>query len=120
MNVLVLAGLCFACFLLRETNHHGYLLALTVAYATLWFAYIPRIPSSRIPGDYSYGLYLWGFPCQQLVVAMLGEPMPMEIFFLSLPPAMVLAVLSWHQVEKPSLRLKNWRWRRAPPEVLVA
>ncbi len=120
LNVVIVAGLCFACFLFRHTPHHGYLLGLTVAYATLWLAYVPRMPLAGIRGDYSYGLYLWGYPCQQVVVAVLGDPMPLEIFFLSLLPALALAMLSWHLVEKPALRLKNWRWRARPaPEARV-
>ena len=115
INSILLAALCLLCFLLRDTPRHGYLLGLTIVYATLWFAYIPKISSAWIRGDYSYGLYLWGFPIQQTIVLVLGEPQPMTVFTLALPIAFMFAVASWHLIEKPALALKYWGRSRATP-----
>ncbi len=102
-----------SCFMLHASDKFGYLMAVTLAYTTLWFAYIPKIPAGWLKGDYSYGMYLWGYPSQQLVVAFLDDPQPMPIFWLSLPLATVFAVASWHWVESPALKLKRWRLFRA-------
>lgn len=85
------------------------LLPLTVAYNVLWLAYVPRGPLLRFNdlGDYSYGIYVYGALVQQLSVALLGKQGPVENFAYALVPTLVLAVLSWHYVERPSLALRN-------------
>lgn len=57
-------------------------------------------------GDFSYGLYLWGFPVQQLVVLALG-PLALWLDLLVVVPiTLALAVASWHLVERRALALK--------------
>ncbi|MFT8244252.1 acyltransferase family protein [Roseomonas sp. BN140053] len=66
-------------------------------------------------GDLSYGLYLYAFPMQQLVLHLWpGNPYAIPLCVLLTLP---LAFLSWHLVEKPALRLKpegllRWPGRR--------
>lgn len=120
LNAFLLVGLGFACFLLRDSAHYGHLFVLTVAYATFWFAYIPKIPASWIRGDYSYGVYLWGFPCQQIIAQFAGNHGPMANFCMSLPFALGLAVLSWHYVESPALKLKRRRLKVPAPSTTEA
>jgi len=56
--------------------------------------------------DLSYGLYLYGFLCQQIVVC-LGVPNSAALnAAISLPFAGILAFLSWRYVEMPALNLK--------------
>ena len=82
------------------------------AYFCFWFAYcLPWHGFNRF-GDYSYGIYLWGFPCQQLIVLWLGHPRPGRITLLALPLALFFAIASWHLIERPALRLKR---RKADP-----
>ncbi len=58
-------------------------------------------------GDYSYGLYLYGFVIQQCVAAF-G---PLQHWYLnllvSLPLSFGVAMASWHLVEKHALRLRG-------------
>lgn len=118
LNALVLAGLLFACVLLHGTPRWGHIYALTLAYSVFWLAYIPLLPLHWLRGDYSYGLYLWGYPIQQLVAHLLGPiPAPL-VFVLSLLLAGLLAVASWHWVESPALRFKRG-WRRRPRPALT-
>jgi peptidoglycan/LPS O-acetylase OafA/YrhL len=60
-------------------------------------------------GDLSYGLYLYAFPVQQLVLAFMpGLAYPvLTCVLLTLP----LAFLSWYLVERPALRWKRLRPR---------
>ena len=58
--------------------------------------------------DYSYGIYLFGFPVQQTLIHFLPGIRNYWLFFLmSVVPTVILAALSWHFVEKPALRLKR-------------
>ena len=59
-------------------------------------------------GDLSYGVYIFAFPVQQIVVHW-GKEFGLNFlisFGLSLMGTMVLAYASWHIVEKKSLRFK--------------
>lgn len=90
----------------------GALFPLLLAYAVLAAAYHPRLRwrgFNRL-GDYSYGLYVFSFPIQQLLVAKLGAPVassPGLLFALAFPLTLAVAALSWHAVEQPALRLKS-------------
>lgn len=83
------------------------LAAIPVTYLTIALGLLN--PPRTLPvasGDYSYGIFLYGFPIQQLVYALLG-PHPWWLNFLLAYPAIVLlAVFSWHCVEAPARRLR--------------
>lgn len=68
-------------------------------------------------GDFSYGLYLWAWPVQQVVATHLGVQAGFwRLLPVSLAGAMVLAVVSWHLVEKRALAAKpssTTTWPRA-------
>jgi peptidoglycan/LPS O-acetylase OafA/YrhL len=66
-----------------------------------------------VGGDYSYGLYLYGYPVQQTLALFGAIKLGMMMFLLlSLIIAGILAVASWHLVEKHALRLKSLGTRR--------
>ena len=67
---------------------------------------LPKIPVTDY-GDYSYGIYLFGFPVQQAVRMTQATPDPLVNFAIALPMTFGLAVLSWHYVEKPVLNLRK-------------
>ncbi|WP_240975758.1 acyltransferase family protein [Paraburkholderia aromaticivorans] len=61
-------------------------------------------------GDFSYGVYIYGFPIQQTVSFYFHtQGQPFLNFGLSVVPTLALAALSWHFVEKPFLTLKPRR-----------
>lgn len=58
-------------------------------------------------GDFSYGLYLYGFLIQQIVNHLSHNSLSaLQNTFISLPIALACAALSWHFVEKPALARK--------------
>lgn len=63
----------------------------------------PLLVYNRV-GDYSYGLYIYGFPVQQAFEAWSGARLqPAQNLWYSLPVALLLAMLSWHLVERRAL-----------------
>lgn len=63
-------------------------------------------PLSR--GDYSYGIYLYGYPLQQAMIQTLpGLDNRATFFTLSVAAASAMAIFSWHVIEKPVLRLRR-------------
>jgi peptidoglycan/LPS O-acetylase OafA/YrhL len=58
--------------------------------------------------DYSYGMYIYAFPIQQLIALMGGARWGVGVFILlSIAGTFVLAAPSWHLIESPSLKLKD-------------
>ncbi|MCP3144183.1 acyltransferase family protein [Pyxidicoccus xibeiensis] len=86
------------------------------AYVVLYLAFLPAgaLASFGRWGDFSFGIYVYAFPVQQAVAALLGGPTEWWVnAALSFPVVVALSALSWHLVEKPALRLKD-----APPAPL--
>jgi peptidoglycan/LPS O-acetylase OafA/YrhL len=83
------------------------------------FAYVVLFLGSRAPAalrnvgirtDISYGVYIYGFPIEQLL-ALNGVPEHGHVLYLgaSIALALVAGWISWHVVESHALRLKSWR-----------
>lgn len=80
-------------------------------YATLAFSLAQPTRFGRLFAvhDYSYGIYIWAFPLQQAMVHYLG-PTILPLNGYSLPcflVTLVFAIISWHLVEHPSIRLSK-------------
>jgi len=59
-------------------------------------------------GDFTYGIYVFSFPVQQMFIAAgINEQNPYELFLLTLLIVFPMAILSWNMVEKKFLGLKK-------------
>ena len=104
----LLIGLAVAVLAAGLTTHLTAEPAIAVAGAYLLFVigFTPlRHPEARKLPDVSYGLYLYGWPVQKLVVAALVAPTPPVVFALSLVGGLALGAASWFLVEKPAMSL---------------
>lgn len=80
--------------------------ALVYITAYLGVSKLPRLPLfSR--GDYSYGIYLYGFPVQQVVRVWLPHAPVIVQFAVALLLITLFAAFSWHWIEKPILKLRS-------------
>jgi peptidoglycan/LPS O-acetylase OafA/YrhL len=103
----VMIGLIVLAVFAHRTAMFPWALGAVVAYGSLWFAYRPNFHFFNRFGDYSYGLYLWGYPVEQAVAHAFATPTrPILIFAFSLPLTLICAMLSWHLIEKSALRWK--------------
>lgn len=101
---LMLAALAIA-LLQFKGQQFAYWGAPFAAYVT---AYLGLLKAPEIPviskGDYSYGLYLFAFPLQQLQVYLFPEHRDWYWnFSFAMITGLIYAAFSWHVVEKPIL-----------------
>ncbi|WP_457208664.1 acyltransferase family protein, partial [Nocardioides sp. P5_C9_2] len=87
-------------------------LAITYAVLTIGLSRTPYVARTARFGDFSYGLYLYAFPVQQLVIDLWGVRGAAVNFLTVLGITLACAVLSWHLVERPCLALKDRILRR--------
>jgi peptidoglycan/LPS O-acetylase OafA/YrhL len=103
-------GSCLAAYPLLYWHHTVFLAPVFLTYATLFIGMsaIPKIALiSR--GDYSYGIYLYGFPITQALVAAIPSLHGRGWSTLALAAIVTaaFAAFSWHVVEKPALGLRK-------------
>ena len=104
-----LALVCAALlFLLLLTRYGDYFAAAPACYLTCYLGLSnPRKSWFLQSGDYSYGVFLYGYPIQQ-TVSSLGSGLWHWWLNIAIcvPLSLLLAIFSWHVVEKHTLTLK--------------
>lgn len=86
-----------------------YAIAIGLPYLVIWIAFAGTIErrSPELP-DISYGLYIYGFPVQQLTALVLLDTLPFYgLMIVSLLVAGLAGTVSWYAIEKPTLDLKS-------------
>jgi peptidoglycan/LPS O-acetylase OafA/YrhL len=80
-------------------------------YLVMWLALSDSVRLPRVAkyGDYSYGIYIYAFPVQQMVAQFMaaGGTWYWNVL-ISGPISIILGVLSWILIERPALALKGW------------
>ena len=115
LSVALAVVLLILAYFARQTPITEPVLALALSYTVFVIGYAksPVLAAYNRMGDYSYGTYVYAFPIQQML-ASFGVVTPFANMALALPATLICAVLSWHLVEAPAMRLKDRK--RSPKE----
>lgn len=107
LNPLAALGLFAITVLTHGTPAFLPALTLALAYTIFVLGYWPSraLENYNRLGDYSYGMYIYAFPVQQ-IVASNGVTTPLLNICLAFPLTLLCAVISWKLIERPALRLK--------------
>jgi peptidoglycan/LPS O-acetylase OafA/YrhL len=99
--------------------NYRWLAAFPLAYALVVSGALIHNPRLRLRTDLSYGVYIYAFPIQQiLVICGLAFLAPPVFAIIAAALTLPLAALSWFLVEKPAMSLKARLGRRNPPAAL--
>ena len=82
-------------------------LATVGAYLFFWLAFVrvPHLSTIKFP-DISYGLYLYGWPTQKLLLWYWPSMSASVLLVLSVVIAALAGWVSWELVESPFLRMR--------------
>ncbi len=95
-----------AVFAALRGTHLGEPAFLAAIFALLlWLGGTRAVRAARIPADFSYGVYLWGFPVAQVLAARLAAWGPHFNCLATIALVLPLAALSWFAIEKPAIGL---------------
>lgn len=102
-------GLLIACVF---AYHHAVFLPLfrlALGYTILVVAFHPLVRLNNFGkyGDFSYGIYIYAFPIQQVIISHHPGITPMQLCLSAFAVTLPVAVLSWRLIEKPALGLKE-------------
>ncbi|MBI3711662.1 MAG: acyltransferase [Burkholderiales bacterium] len=99
-------------------NYFSAAYLLCLPYCVFYLAYVPKGPLLQLNrvGDYSYGIYIYAFPVQQVVLVLFPTIAFWKFNYLVLLITLSLAALSWHSIEKPILQQRArvrdlFRWQ---------
>ena len=86
--------------------------AILLAYAIITAGALIRHKRFTVHTDLSYGMYIYAFPIQQLlVIGGLGWINPLAFWILATAATLPFAALSWFVIEKPAI---SWKSRFLP------
>jgi peptidoglycan/LPS O-acetylase OafA/YrhL len=110
-NVVLILVVLSLSAVLAGTSQGMIIATASVAVLTLWIAFgVKRMFAglNAFP-DYSYGIYIYAYPVQQMTSVLLPGWNPFIHVVVSFAVTIVPASLSWHFIEKPALALKSTR-----------
>ncbi|MBR0873047.1 acyltransferase [Bradyrhizobium tropiciagri] len=102
------AACLIACAILLLVKRGDFLIAAPVTYLTCYLG-LANPPRLRLlsSGDYSYGMFLYGYPIQQALSSFGPAFWHWWInIAICVPLSLLVAICSWHLVEKRALGLK--------------
>ncbi len=116
LSLSLLAAVSLGVLVLAATPVFKPALYLATTYGVLALALHPKLTGILPePGaDLSYGIYLYGWPVQQALVAVWPGMGAVTLLAPSLIVTVFVAFASWHLVEKPALALKQHLLRAHP------
>lgn len=104
---------CVVLFLLVKGGRlEVFAFAVLTMYGTLYAAYRPQLKLPSFLEDYSYGIYLYAFPIQQVLAAAMPWAGPYWLMLAAVPASWLAGYVSWQLVEKPALAMRK-RFSRA-------
>jgi peptidoglycan/LPS O-acetylase OafA/YrhL len=104
---VLIAVICISLAINKDLFFAIYSLSLT--WLLLHLAYLPDgiIRNYNALGDYSYGVYIYAFPIQQVLILWNSQLSVFEMMMQSLIITTIFSIISWHLIENSYLKFKR-------------
>jgi peptidoglycan/LPS O-acetylase OafA/YrhL len=100
IDIYVVIGTWVLFLIFKSQTYHFYFLYLAIFISLLYFATLDFVIKLKPSFDISYGIYLWGFPVQQLIASLYLKHGVIFNQITALLISIMLGLLSWHLIEK--------------------
>ncbi|QQV78039.1 acyltransferase [Sphingomonas aliaeris] len=107
----IFVACAIVCYILMMSPRTVFIYPLLLTYMTVFIGLFPMRQFKLLKtGDYSYGIYLYGYPVTQALVTAIPALKTSLVFAApaALAATALFAALSWHGVEKHCLKLKRY------------
>jgi peptidoglycan/LPS O-acetylase OafA/YrhL len=107
--ILISAAVLYLFFLLLKLpGFNPFFLFLIALSLFIYFAGFTKRILLVLRTDISYGLYIYAFPVQQILFGLSGYIVsPVYLLIETFAVTTLLALASWHLIEKPFIALKH-------------
>jgi len=100
---IYLVPLVFETVMFRGSIYQEYPLFLTIFYFVLLIGSSKWLRAVKLPGDYSFGVYIYGWPIQQAVAHFWPSLTSYPSNLICIPLAVLAGYASWNLIERPAL-----------------
>ena len=110
LNILGLISAVFILYYFQSFSILFYIKFILLTYIILTIAFYKPLSLNKIGkyGDFSYGIYLYAFPVQQLIFYFSSTKLSIiTMVILSILFTLPFAVFSWFIIEKPAMGLRS-------------
>jgi peptidoglycan/LPS O-acetylase OafA/YrhL len=114
LNGWIAAASFIIMVLTAKNGYFEYSLSVFGTYLIFYLAFASKVKFHNFGkyGDFSYGIYIYAFPIQQIMTQVFNNQLtPLENFLFSFPVTLIFAVLSWYLIEKQALKYKKASFR---------
>ena len=105
IDINIFFGVWILYFIFSYSSYAFYFFYFALFFSILYISSLKFALKFKPKSDLSYGVYLWGFPVQQVMASLFSEYGVRFNQLSSILICIVLAFISWHLVEK---RCINW------------
>jgi peptidoglycan/LPS O-acetylase OafA/YrhL len=99
----LIVAACFFYFVYFSLFEGVFYIALI--YGMLILATSKTIRRVKLPGDYSYGIYIYGFLIQQITAHLFPNIKAYPSMLVTVPLSVIAGMISWHYIESPALKM---------------
>ncbi|QOG22144.1 MULTISPECIES: acyltransferase family protein [Bradyrhizobium] len=109
LNAIICVVFVLGTALSTNLPFHREMLLFSAAFCTFYIGFRSLqvlYPFNNL-GDYSYGIYIYAFPIEQLVAHLFGNISALTVVAISTPITIAISAASWHTIEAPALLLRS-------------
>jgi len=109
VSLFLVVPACLLPALVSDSFLYQITLVVGLGFATFWLAYVPNgvVRQFNKIGDFSYGIYIYGFPIKQVLITFLPDLDAATLMLLASPIILAVAAASYYLIERPALKQRR-------------
>ena len=118
-HIVIDYKICLGLIALIFIHYNIILLYTAIIYAVLVIGSSGIVRKIKLPADYSYGIYIYGWLTQQVLSYYIPGITSCKSLLITIPGVFLIASLSWHFIEHPFLKMGKGIVDNPPQFVMI-